>query len=106
MGTEKSIIKDSKGSGGIVGITNQKYALCLPVEIFMRQGGRASISKGSVMVSLKWFTNAWTCSSSRFKAVCFISSCEITCGSFNGIWSDMGTEKTIIKDSKGSGGIV
>jgi hypothetical protein len=26
--------------------------------------------------------------------------------SFNGIWSDMGTEKTIIKDSKGSGGIV
>jgi hypothetical protein len=29
-----------------------------------------------------------------------------TCGSFNGIWSDMGTEKTIIKDSKGSGGIV
>ena len=27
-------------------------------------------------------------------------------GSFNGIWSDMGTEKTIIKDSKGSGGIV
>jgi hypothetical protein len=25
---------------------------------------------------------------------------------FNGIWSDMGTEKTIIKDSKGSGGIV
>jgi hypothetical protein len=25
--------------------------------------------------------------------------------SFNGIWSDMGTEKTIIKDSKGSGGI-
>ena len=29
-----------------------------------------------------------------------------TSGSFNGIWSDMGTEKTIIKDSKGSGGIV
>ena len=29
-----------------------------------------------------------------------------TCGSFNGIWSDMGTEKTIIKDSKGSGGII
>jgi hypothetical protein len=29
-----------------------------------------------------------------------------TCGSFNGIWSVMGTEKTIIKDSKGSGGIV
>jgi hypothetical protein len=26
-----------------------------------------------------------------------------TSGSFNGIWSDMGTEKTIIKDSKGSG---
>jgi hypothetical protein len=23
-----------------------------------------------------------------------------TSGSFNGIWSDMGTEKTIIKDSK------
>jgi hypothetical protein len=29
-----------------------------------------------------------------------------TSGSFNGIWSDMGTEKTIIKDSKGSGRIV
>jgi hypothetical protein len=29
-----------------------------------------------------------------------------TSGSFNGIWSDMGTEKNIIKDSKGSGGIV
>ena len=29
-----------------------------------------------------------------------------TSGSFNGIWSDMGTEKTIIKDLKGSGGIV
>ena len=29
-----------------------------------------------------------------------------TSGSFNGVWSDMGTEKTIIKDSKGSGGIV
>jgi hypothetical protein len=29
-----------------------------------------------------------------------------TSGNFNGIWSDMGTEKTIIKDSKGSGGIV
>jgi hypothetical protein len=29
-----------------------------------------------------------------------------TCGNFNGIWSDKGTEKTIIKDSKGSGGIV
>ena len=29
-----------------------------------------------------------------------------TSGSFNGIWSDMGTEKTIMKDSKGSGGIV
>jgi hypothetical protein len=28
-----------------------------------------------------------------------------TSGSFNGIWSDMGTEKNIIKDSKGSGGI-
>jgi hypothetical protein len=24
-----------------------------------------------------------------------------TSGSFNGIWSDMGTEETIIKDSKG-----
>ena len=29
-----------------------------------------------------------------------------TSGSFNGIWGDMGTEKAIIKDSKGSGGIV
>ena len=29
-----------------------------------------------------------------------------TSGSFNGIWSDTGTEKTIIKDLKGSGGIV
>ena len=29
-----------------------------------------------------------------------------TSGSFNGIWSDMGTEKNTIKDSKGSGGIV
>jgi hypothetical protein len=27
MGTEKNIMKDSKGSGGIVEITNQKYAL-------------------------------------------------------------------------------
>lgn len=27
MGTEKNIIKDSKGSGGIIGITNQKSAL-------------------------------------------------------------------------------
>ena len=33
-------------------------------------------------------------------------SIKQTSGSFNGIWSDMGTEKTIIKDSKGSGGIV
>jgi hypothetical protein len=29
-----------------------------------------------------------------------------TSGSFNGIWSDKGTEKNIIKYSKGSGGIV
>ena len=29
-----------------------------------------------------------------------------TSGSFNGIWSDMGTAKTIMKDSKGSVGIV
>jgi hypothetical protein len=29
-----------------------------------------------------------------------------TSGSFNGIWSDMGTEETIIKYLKGSGGIV
>jgi hypothetical protein len=29
------------------------------------------------MVSFKWFTIAWTCSSSRFKAVCIISSCEV-----------------------------
>jgi hypothetical protein len=35
---------------------------CMPVEIFMRQGGWASISKGSVMASLKWFTIAWTLS--------------------------------------------
>ena len=49
----------------------------MPVEIFMRQGRWSSISKGSVMVSLKWFTIAWTCSSSRFKVVCFISSCEV-----------------------------
>jgi hypothetical protein len=35
-----------------------------------------------------------------------ISFLRQTSGSFNGIWSDMGTEKTIIKDSKGSGGIV
>ena len=27
-------------------------------------------------------------------------------GSFNGIWSDMGVEKTVIKDSKSNGGIV
>ncbi|CAC5420134.1 unnamed protein product [Mytilus coruscus] len=27
-------------------------------------------------------------------------------GTFNGTWSDMGTEKTIIKDSRSSGGIV
>jgi hypothetical protein len=27
MGTEETIIKDLKGSGGIVGITNQKSAL-------------------------------------------------------------------------------
>jgi hypothetical protein len=88
MGTEKNIIKDSKGSGGIIGMTNQKSALvkflhffspsltadskesctslvaCMPVEIFMRQVVWASISKGSVMVSFKWFTIAWTCSSS------------------------------------------
>jgi hypothetical protein len=30
----------------------------MPVEIFMRQGGWASISKGSVMASFKWFTIA------------------------------------------------
>jgi hypothetical protein len=30
----------------------------MPVEIFMRQGVWASISKGSVMVSFKWFTIA------------------------------------------------
>jgi hypothetical protein len=93
---------------------------------------------GPIPVSMTWFTIAWTCSSSRFKAICFISSCEVllvlaipalsfiallndvrkcpafekgefsirqTSGSFNGIWSDMGTDKTIIKDSKGSGGI-
>ena len=27
-------------------------------------------------------------------------------GKFNGIWSDMATEKTVIRDSKGRGGIV
>lgn len=31
--------------------------------------------------------------------------CQKT-GIFNGVWSDMATEKTIIKDSKGNGGIV
>ena len=29
-----------------------------------------------------------------------------TSATFNGIWSDMGTEKNIIKDAKRSGGIV
>ena len=29
------------------------------------------------MFSFKLFTIAWTCSSSLFKAVCFISSCEV-----------------------------
>jgi hypothetical protein len=66
----------------------------MPVEIFMRQGGWASISKGSVMVSFK----------SAFEKGEF--SIRQTSGSFNGIWSDMGTEKAIMKDSKGSGGIV
>jgi hypothetical protein len=70
---------------------------CMPVEICMRQGGWASISKGSVIVLFKWFTIAWTCSSSRFRQ---------TSGSFNDIWSDMGTEKNIITDSNGSGGII
>jgi hypothetical protein len=37
---------------------------------------------------------------------CCEFSIRQTCGSFNGIWSDMGTGKTIIKDSKSSGGIV
>ena len=27
-------------------------------------------------------------------------------GSFNGIWSDMATEKTVMKNAKGNGGIV
>ena len=27
-------------------------------------------------------------------------------GSFSGIWSDMATEKTVIKNAKGDGGIV
>jgi hypothetical protein len=27
-------------------------------------------------------------------------------GKFNGVWSDMATEKTVIRDSKGRGGIV
>jgi hypothetical protein len=49
-GIEKNIITNSKGGLYIKGV-----------------------SHGSV----KWFTNAWICSSSRFKAVCFISSCEV-----------------------------
>jgi hypothetical protein len=52
----------------------------MPVEIFMRQGGWASISKGSVMAEF---------------------SIRQTFGICNGIWSDMGTEQTIIKDLKG-----
>ena len=41
---------------------------------------------------------------SKFKAGQF--PVRQTPGKFNGIWSDMGVEKTVIKDSKGSGGIV
>ena len=41
---------------------------------------------------------------SRFKAGFF--AIRQKAGSFNGVWSDMTTEKTIIKDSKSNGGIV
>ena len=41
---------------------------------------------------------------SRFKAGIF--AIRQKAGSFNGVWSDMATEKTIIKDSKSNGGIV
>jgi hypothetical protein len=41
---------------------------------------------------------------SRFKAGFF--AIRQKAGSFNGVWSDMATEKTIIKDSKSNGGIV
>ena len=41
---------------------------------------------------------------SRFKTGFF--AIRQKAGSFNGVWSDMATEKTIIKDSKSNGGIV
>ena len=41
---------------------------------------------------------------SRFKTGFF--AIRQKAGSFNGLWSDMATEKTIIKDSKSNGGIV
>ena len=41
---------------------------------------------------------------SRFKAGFF--AIRQKAGSFNGVWSDMTTEKTISKDSKSNGGIV
>jgi hypothetical protein len=57
---------------------NAKTSLkCKSGEIITGHIKWASISKGSIMVSFKWFTIAWTYSSSRFKAVCFISSCEV-----------------------------
>ena len=35
----------------------------------------------------------------------FVFAIRQKAGSFNGIWADMATEKTIIRDSKGHGGI-
>jgi hypothetical protein len=40
---------------------------------------------------------------SRFKAGFF--AIRQKAGSFNGVWSDMATEKTVIKNSKSNGGI-
>jgi hypothetical protein len=46
MGTEKNIIKDSLTADSKESCTS--LVACMPVEIFMRQGGWASISKGHI----------------------------------------------------------
>lgn len=40
----------------------------------------------------------------EFRAGNFVVN--FTCGAFNGLWSDMGVEMSVIKDNKGSGGVV
>jgi hypothetical protein len=65
---EFSIRQTSGSFNGIEKNHHKKFHQTRRVGLYIK-----GVSHGSV----KWFTNAWTCSSSRFKAVCFISSCEV-----------------------------